>query len=277
MVSQDVKNWHQFESFVASIYRRLGAKVVKENYCIAGTQIDVYIEEETKSGQLIKVNVECKYYQQKVGVSVIRNSAAIAKFLRDTGEIHKNVLVAYNGFTTEAFQAAKSTQIELLSFYDLEQKLTEISNENILEEIDKEINNIQQPEIFKKSVFVMMPFDEAMDDLYVYGIRGCAEKLGLKCIRVDEIEHNSNIINEIKDRIKKSEYLIGEMSKPNKNVYYEVGYAHGLGKEVILLTNNTEEIPFDLKSENHIVYKNIKELEQSLEKRIKTMMSETSN
>jgi len=277
MPPQDVKYWHQFESFVASIYRKLGAKVVKENYSIAGSQIDIYVEEETKSGQLIKVNVECKYYRHKVGVSVIRQFAVTAKFLKDSGKIDKNVLVAYNGFTAEAFQAAECAEIDLLSFAELEQKLVDFSNNDVLIEIDKEIENIQQPEIFEKTVFVMMPFDNAMNDLYIYGIRGCAEKLGLKCIRADEIEHNSNIINEIKDRIKKSEFLIGEMTNTNKNVYYEVGYAHGLGKEVILLTNNVEEIPFDLKLENHIVYKSIRELEENLERRIKTMMQDMHN
>lgn len=272
MPPQDVKLWYQFESFIAEIYRKLGARTVKPNYNIAGSQIDVYIEETTKSGQVIRTNVECKYYKQKVGVSVVRQFAVIAEFLKNSGQIDKNVLVAYNGFTQDAYLAANSAGVELISFADLEQRLVEISDKNVLNEIDEQVKTMQQPERFDKTVFVMMPFDEEMDDLYIYGIRGCAEKLGLKCVRVDEVEHNSNILEEIRDYIKKSDILIGEMTKSNRNVYYEVGYAHGFEREVILLTKSSDLIPFDLKHQSHIVYKNINDLEKRLMKKMQSMI-----
>ena len=44
------------------------------------------------------------------------------------------------------------------------------------------------------------------------------------------------------------------MTGRNANVFYEVGYAHALGKIVLLLTKNADDIPFDLKHHQHIVY-----------------------
>jgi hypothetical protein len=48
--------------------------------------------------------------------------------------------------------------------------------------------------------------------------------------------------------------LVADMTGCNPNVFYEVGYAHALGKLVLLLTKNAEDIPFDLKHYPHIVY-----------------------
>ena len=44
------------------------------------------------------------------------------------------------------------------------------------------------------------------------------------------------------------------MTGGNPNVFYEVGYAHALGKIVVLLTQNPDDIPFDLKHKQHTVY-----------------------
>jgi hypothetical protein len=59
------------------------------------------------------------------------------------------------------------------------------------------------------------------------------------------------------------------MTGKNPNVFYEVGYAHALGKNVILLTKNSEDIPFDLKHYPHIVYNGkIVLLKDELKKRL---------
>ena len=47
----------------------------------------------------------------------------------------------------------------------------------------------------------MMPFSEELEDLYFYGIRGCAERHGLRCKRADEIIHDNAIMEEVIDHI----------------------------------------------------------------------------
>ena len=59
------------------------------------------------------------------------------------------------------------------------------------------------------------------------------------------------------------------MTGRNPNVFYEVGYAHALQKEVILLTQDADDIPFDLRVHNHIVYEGkIMRLQELLRKRL---------
>jgi len=72
--------------------------------------------------------------------------------------------------------------------------------------------------------------------------------------------------------------VIADMTGRNPNVFYEVGYAHALGKTTILLTNNSDDIPFDLKHYPHIIYNNrIKQLKDELTTKVKWYVDNISN
>lgn len=122
-------------------------------------------------------------------------------------------------------------------------------------------------------VFVLMPFLDEFRDIYDLGIKSTAEKLGMRCERVDEIEFNDTILAQIYSEIQRSDLIVADMTGRNPNVFYEVGYAHALSKDVVLLTQKAEDIPFDLKGHNHIIYgKSITTLKQRLEKRLLVLM-----
>ena len=106
----------------------------------------------------------------------------------------------------------------------------------------------------KKFVFVLMPFDQKFKDTYELGIKQTCKELDAYCERVDEQIFTERILDRIYNQISKADILIADMSDRNPNVFYEVGYAHGLGKNVILLTNHADDIPFDFKHFTHIVY-----------------------
>jgi hypothetical protein len=118
--------------------------------------------------------------------------------------------------------------------------------------------------------FILMPFDEAFDDVYKVGIKPACEAAGAYCERVDEQIFNERILDRVYNQIAKADILIADMTGRNANVFYEVGYAHALGKLTILLTQNTDDIPFDLKHFPHIVYgTKIAFLRSELEKRVR--------
>ena len=122
----------------------------------------------------------------------------------------------------------------------------------------------------KPFVFVLMPFDGAFDDIYQLGIKAACKEAGGYCERVDEQIFVESILERVYNQIDKADLLIADMTGRNANVFYEVGYAHGLGKRVLLLTQNADDIPFDLKHYPHIVYGGkITELKQELEKRVR--------
>ncbi len=106
----------------------------------------------------------------------------------------------------------------------------------------------------KPFIFVLMPFDEKFKDIYTFGIKGAADDVGTDAGRVDEQIFTEGILDRIFDQISKADVIVADMTERNPNVFYEVGYAHALGKIVLLLTQNADDIPFDLKHRQHIVY-----------------------
>ncbi|MBX3610096.1 MAG: hypothetical protein KF871_09375 [Hydrogenophaga sp.] len=106
----------------------------------------------------------------------------------------------------------------------------------------------------KPFVFVLMPFDSAFDDIYRYGIKRACEEQGCYCERVDEQMFDGSILDRIYHQIRSADVVVADLTGRNANVFYETGYAHGLGKRVILLTQRQEDIPFDLRHYHHIVY-----------------------
>lgn len=106
----------------------------------------------------------------------------------------------------------------------------------------------------KPFVFVLMPFLKEFDDIYKFGIKGAAEDVGAYAERVDEQNYTEGILDRIYNQINKADVIVADMTGQNPNVFYEVGYAHALGKIVLLITKEAEDIPFDLKHRPHIVY-----------------------
>jgi len=70
--------------------------------------------------------------------------------------------------------------------------------------------------------------------------------------------------------------MVADLTGRNPNVFYEIGLAHALGKDVIIITQTMNDVPFDLKALRCIVYdftpRGMKQLEASLVKTIKTIM-----
>jgi hypothetical protein len=122
----------------------------------------------------------------------------------------------------------------------------------------------------KPFVFVLMPFASNFDDIYNLGIESACKDAGTYCERVDKQIFTESILERVYNQIHKCDIIIADMSGKNPNVFYEVGYAHAINKRTILVTNDANDIPFDLKHFPHIVYNNsISSLKNELTKRIK--------
>lgn len=116
----------------------------------------------------------------------------------------------------------------------------------------------------KPFVFVLMPFDTKFADTYEFGIKGAATEVGAYAERLDEQVFTEGMLEQIFNQISKADVIVADMTGRNPNVFYEVGYAHALNKITLLLTQNTDDIPFDLRHRQHIVYSNINELRSQL-------------
>lgn len=105
-------------------------------------------------------------------------------------------------------------------------------------------------------IFVAMPFNEAFNPIYEEHIKKVCDKKLLSCLRVDRINRASSIINDIWSGINSAKAVIADCTGKNANVFYEIGIAHALGKRVILITQKSEDIPFDINRIRYIKYEN---------------------
>ncbi|WP_155937431.1 hypothetical protein, partial [Methanoculleus sp. MH98A] len=104
-------------------------------------------------------------------------------------------------------------------------------------------------------VSVMMPFSKDFQGVYD-AIRSACASADFNSRRVDEVWNNSEIVQDIFELIFTSAIVIADFSQRNPNVFYEVGIAHTLGKEVIPIAQNEGDIPFDLHHHRVLLYHN---------------------
>ena len=102
---------------------------------------------------------------------------------------------------------------------------------------------------------VLMPFSSDFSDIYTGFLRPVLEDNGFVVSRADDIGSRQNILRAVLDGIANSDLIVADMTGANANVFYEVGIAHGLKRQVLLFTQDVNEIPFDLKLYQHLEYK----------------------
>ncbi len=142
---------------------------------------------------------------------------------------------------------------------------------NVIDDLVHEIGRI----VKTKFAFVCMPFAQEYENFYEAGIKPVIQECGFKSVRADEVEHSKGIMAVVYEHIEAAHIIVADMTGRNPNVYYEVGYAHALGKNVILLTQRADDLPFDLRGFNHIVYEGrITVLREKLAQRIKAILTD---
>jgi len=104
-------------------------------------------------------------------------------------------------------------------------------------------------------VSAMMPFSAEFTPIYA-AIQTAATNAGMRPRRADDIWENPAIIQDVVTLIDRSRVVVCDCTGRNPNVFYEAGIAHTLGREVILITQNPEDIPFDLRHLRYVRYLN---------------------
>jgi len=95
--------------------------------------------------------------------------------------------------------------------------------------------------------FVMMPFGGQLDEAWEDVIRTTVSGVGLKPVRADGIYGTGAIMRDVWIQIVRSRILVADLTGKNPNVFYELGLAHALGRDVVLLSQSMDDVPFDLR------------------------------
>jgi len=121
--------------------------------------------------------------------------------------------------------------------------------------------------------FVVMKFDDQeLEDAYELAIEPAINAAGLKTVRVDKVSIEGTITDEIVRLIKMCSLVVADLTGERPNCYYEVGFAHALGRPMILSIKKGEKIHFDLVTRQFLIWNNIRELKNELELRIKRIL-----
>lgn len=132
------------------------------------------------------------------------------------------------------------------------------------------LDNILKSVVKKNQAFIAMWFDENLNNAY-NGISKAVKDCGYEKMRIDMKEHNKKIDDEIVAEIRNSAFLIADFTGQRGGVYFEAGFAMGLGIPVIWTCRKeeTQNLHFDTRQYNHIEWETTEELYNKLVNRIK--------
>ena len=71
----------------------------------------------------------------------------------------------------------------------------------------------------------------------------------------DDLFSTGVVIDDVLNLIKNADYLIADLTGRNPNVYYELGFAHSQKKKVVMITQSIGDVPFDLRNQRMIEYR----------------------
>lgn len=155
------------------------------------------------------------------------------------------------------------------------------------------VEELQTSLTSSNQAFVAMWFGQKMNDAYERGFKPAIEDAGYLPVRIDRKDHNNKIDDEIIAEIRRSRFVVADFTSdvfqrkdPNGNdkpeaisrggVYFEAGFAKGLGREVIWTARNDliELVHFDTRQFNHITWATPEELRDKLSKRISATLGD---
>lgn len=122
-----------------------------------------------------------------------------------------------------------------------------------------------------KQAFVAMNFHPDLNEVWEKGLSSAIDDAGFRPMRVDFEEHNDYIPDKIMAEIRRSRFLVADVTGQKQGVYFEAGFALGLGIPVIWTCRKDEidQCHFDTKQISHILWETPEDLKAKLVNRIR--------
>ena len=106
----------------------------------------------------------------------------------------------------------------------------------------------------KRPAFVAMPYGPKWSDSVKTIILSAAKDKNFDAEVSGDLDTPGTIRNQIWHGIRRAEVVVADITGSNPNVFYELGLAHALGKEVILLSQEATKPPFDISTQRMLPY-----------------------
>jgi len=123
--------------------------------------------------------------------------------------------------------------------------------------------------------FVAMWFHESVQSAYADGIAPAIRGAGYEPVRIDQVPHDGKIDDRIIAEIRRSRFVVADFTGHRGGVYYEAGFAHGLGLSVIFTCHKDglNDLHFDVRQYNTIGWEQPDELRVLLHNRLLALFS----
>lgn len=118
--------------------------------------------------------------------------------------------------------------------------------------------------VIPNSVFIVMPFKKEFDDLYKVYKTVCND-FGFDAVRTDKVISLEKILPRILNGIRHSAFVIADVTETSPNVFYEIGFAEGLGRPIIATAKVGTKLPFDIADTPVTFWDNLDDLKAILE------------
>jgi nucleoside 2-deoxyribosyltransferase len=141
------------------------------------------------------------------------------------------------------------------------------------------VDELRRTRVISDQAFVAMWFDPQMRDAWTDGIKPALSATGYTPIRLDFVEHNERIDDRIIAEIRRSGLVVADFTGDRGGVYFEAGFAMGLGIPVIWTCHkdDVEKLHFDTRQYNHIEWLEPGDLREKLELRIRATIPNHPN
>lgn len=103
--------------------------------------------------------------------------------------------------------------------------------------------------------FCAMWFSPEVQALWEEVISPAITAAGYEPLRIDKKDHNEKIDDAIVASIRAAHFVVADFTGSRGGVYYEAGFAHGLGLPVIFMCRYGDELHFDVRQYNCIFWK----------------------
>ena len=147
---------------------------------------------------------------------------------------------------------------------------------DLLDRVENQLRSMPQPDyVFgfplsaairasdaTRPAFLAIPYDPAFDAPKQCVLK-TAKAARFDCEVTGDLSDPGNIVDQIWNGIRASDVIVADITGSNPNVFYEIGLAHALGKEVIVMSQDSDA-PFDLRAHRKLPPYDLRDLDRSL-------------
>jgi len=265
---------------------------------VLSTEFGIVVNTWKSNDQTNRDWAEDGWLQIESQISTIKHGLAAGN-LPDTPETWKQLRAMTNNLSDLLRHPESDTLVAEYRLSKTEEFLTDLQRKldsgdltlatilNYLDKIQVQISQISEGEATQPKsasngqstrndyLFVIMPFGKQHVDTYDT-IRRVILKVNadLKVERVDEKPGAFQITQEIWNSIRSARLIVCDLTDERPNVYYELGYAHALGKSMVCVARDGTNIHFDVSGFKVVLFSTYRELEERLTREIGGILEE---